>query len=55
MRIETYDLTVQFDNGTITYTNISLVAVKRYLLWHRDNSTDYVDAVWARHGSLVTA
>lgn len=35
--IKTYNLEIYTDKGTIYYYNLSRVAVKRYLEWHRED------------------
>jgi hypothetical protein len=44
--INTYDLAVFFDGYSREYHNISIVAVKRYITYHRDTNSDYKGAVY---------
>ena len=45
MNVQTYDLTIIQYYNTIEYRNISRVAVKRYIEWHKE-SIGYVESFY---------
>ena len=47
--IKTYSLTVLFDGYTREYHNISRVAVKRFIAYHRKTNYDFKGAVHDVH------
>ena len=52
--INTYDLAVFFDGYSREYHNISIVAVKRYIAYHRTTNWDYKSAVYGAHKQLTS-
>jgi|LakMenEpi06Jul12_1017403.scaffolds.fasta_scaffold04588_2 hypothetical protein len=52
--IRTYNLTVLFYGYTRNYYNISRVAVKRYIAYHRESNPEFRGCVHDVHDSLTS-